>query len=96
MRKQKKIAFPLKTIPDAVNLRSQLMQILELAGMITDPVAQDHIMDIVIVGGGPTGVETAGAIAELKNLFSLKIIPALISIICRSSSFNRAIRCYPP
>lgn len=60
-------ALPLKSIPDALNIRSQLMQNLELAGMVKDQETLTHLLSIVIVGGGPTGVETAGALTELRD-----------------------------
>jgi NADH:ubiquinone reductase (H+-translocating) len=58
--------LPLKTIPDALNIRSQIMQMLEMA-TITPPEKQQEFMNIAIVGGGPTGVEMAGALAELRK-----------------------------
>jgi NADH:ubiquinone reductase (H+-translocating) len=63
----KKNAFPLKQIPHALNLRSQLLQCFEQASMTTDPVLQQSLLNFVIVGGGPTGVETAGALAEMRK-----------------------------
>ncbi|MBB6609977.1 NAD(P)/FAD-dependent oxidoreductase [Pontibacter sp. Tf4] len=63
----KKNAFPLKQIPHALNLRSQLLQCFEQASMTQDPVLQQSLLNFVIVGGGPTGVETAGALAEMRK-----------------------------
>ena len=63
----KKNAFPLKQIPHALNLRSQLLQCFEQASMTTDPELQQGLLNFVIVGGGPTGVETAGALAEMRK-----------------------------
>ena len=65
--KIKKNAFPLKQIPHALNLRSQLLQCFEQASMTTDPVLQQSLLNFVIMGGGPTGVETAGALAEMRK-----------------------------
>ncbi len=59
-------SFPLKQIPHALDLRSHLLQNFERAVMTTSPDDQVRIMNTVIVGGGPTGVELAGALAELK------------------------------
>jgi len=70
-------ALPLKSIPDALNLRSQLMQVLEQAAMTLDPVMRKALLTIVLVGGGPTGVETAGAIAELRRHVLPKDYPNL-------------------
>lgn len=61
-------SFPLKQIPHALNLRSQILQNFEKAVLkYIDNEDVDSLMNIVIVGGGPTGVEVAGALAELKK-----------------------------
>ncbi len=60
-------SFPLKTIPNALNLRSQLMQMFERANMSNRPDEVDTMLDIVLVGGGPIGVEMAGALVELRK-----------------------------
>ena len=63
----KKYSFPLKQIPDALNLRSQLLQCFEQANMTINPEIKQSLMNVVIVGGGPTGVELAGALAEMRK-----------------------------
>ena len=60
-------SFPLKTIPDALNLRSQLLQCFEQASISSDDNARQMLLNFVVVGGGPTGVETAGSIAEMRK-----------------------------
>lgn len=70
-------AFPMKSIPDALNLRSQLMQTFESASVINDPARLEKLLSIVIVGGGPTGVETAGALAELRKHVLPKDYPGI-------------------
>ncbi|MDQ7947267.1 MAG: NAD(P)/FAD-dependent oxidoreductase, partial [Pedobacter sp.] len=60
-------AMPMKSIPEALNLRSLILQHLEAALIAPTPAAEAELLNFVIVGGGPTGVETAGAIAELKK-----------------------------
>jgi NADH:ubiquinone reductase (H+-translocating) len=70
-------SLPLKSIPDALNLRSQFMQVLEQAEMSTDPAERKALLSIVLVGGGPTGVETAGALAELKKYVLPKDYPSI-------------------
>ncbi|EDM35260.1 putative NADH dehydrogenase [Pedobacter sp. BAL39] len=60
-------AMPMKSIPEALNLRSLFLQNLELAQIEEDPQTLKQLLNFVVVGGGPTGVETAGAIAELKK-----------------------------
>ncbi|MFN7004566.1 MAG: NAD(P)/FAD-dependent oxidoreductase, partial [Roseinatronobacter sp.] len=57
----------LKTIEDARHIRSRLLLTFERAERATDPAEQRRLLDIAIIGGGPTGVELAGAIAELSR-----------------------------
>jgi NADH dehydrogenase len=73
----RKYSFGLKSIPDALNFRSQLMQAFERADMTQDPVERRRMLNFVMVGGGPTGVETSGAIAELKKHVLCKDYPHL-------------------
>jgi NADH dehydrogenase len=57
-------AFPMYTLPDAVRLNEHLLNRWEAADR--DPsLVEDGALNVVVVGGGPTGVETAGAVAEL-------------------------------
>jgi NADH:quinone reductase (non-electrogenic) len=57
-------AFPMYTMPHAVNLKNHLLE--RWNAVDHDPsLAEDGALNVVVVGGGPTGVETAGAIAEL-------------------------------
>lgn len=67
----------LKTIPDALNMRSQLMQLFEWASLNADPNVADHILNFVLIGAGPTGVEMAGALSELKKYVLPKDYPRL-------------------
>lgn len=60
-------AMPMKSIPEALNLRSLILQNLEAAIIAKNPIEENELLNFVVVGGGPTGVETAGAIAELKK-----------------------------
>jgi NADH:ubiquinone reductase (H+-translocating) len=57
----------MKTVPEALNLRSMMLQSLESAVLEKDPGEKEELMTFVLVGGGPTGVEMAGAIAEFRN-----------------------------
>jgi NADH dehydrogenase len=59
-------AFPLYTLPDAVRLKDHVLETWEQADRKPELV-DDGALNIVVVGGGPTGVETAGALAELYN-----------------------------
>ena len=57
----------MKTVPEALNLRSLILQNFEEAVSEVDQTKKDALMNFVVVGAGPTGVETAGALSELKN-----------------------------
>lgn len=70
-------SMPMKTIPEALNLRSMILQNLEEALIETDPVRKSSLLNFVVVGGGPTGVELSGALAELKNHVLPKDYPEL-------------------
>lgn len=57
----------LKTIADARQIRSRLLLSFEQAEMSDDPAERERLMTFAVIGGGPTGVELAGAIAELAR-----------------------------
>jgi len=57
----------LKTLDDAVRIRSHVLLAFEMAEGTDDPVRHTQLMTVVIIGGGPTGVELAGAFAELTR-----------------------------
>ena len=57
----------LKTIEDAITIRERLLLAFEMAEMSTDAAERDANLTIVVVGGGATGVEMAGSIAELAK-----------------------------
>ncbi|MEH2330044.1 NAD(P)/FAD-dependent oxidoreductase [Nostoc sp.] len=61
----KEFAPGLKTVEDAIEMRRQIFSAFEAAEKQTDPEKRRALLTFVIVGGGPTGVELAGAIAEL-------------------------------
>lgn len=63
----KHFSFPLKRLPDALNLRSQLFQSFEQANMTKSESVRQSLLNIVIVGAGPTGVELAGSLAEMRK-----------------------------
>lgn len=60
-------ALPMKSVPEALNLRSVILQNFEAASLTTDLDERERLMNYVIVGAGPTGTELAGALAELKT-----------------------------
>ena len=70
-------AIPMKSLTEALDLRSKMLQNFEIALNTTDLVEREKLMNFVIVGAGPTGVELAGALAELKNKILPKDFPDL-------------------
>jgi NADH dehydrogenase len=73
----KKVLLPLKSIPDALNLRSFIFQNLEKSLSKQDEEEVEEILNIAIVGGGPAGIELAGALAEMKRHVLPKDFPDL-------------------
>lgn len=70
-------ALPMKTIEEALILRNTLLTHFEKATVCTDPVEKQALMNIVIVGGGATGVEVSGVLAEMKHFVLPKDYPDL-------------------
>ena len=62
-----RLAPGLKSLEDAVEIRRRILMAFEYAERISDEAARKAAMTFVIVGGGPTGVEMAGAIAEIAR-----------------------------
>ena len=60
-------SMPMKTVSQALDIRSLILQNFEKAAIADSKEERKAYLNFVIVGGGPTGVELAGAIAELKN-----------------------------
>jgi NADH dehydrogenase len=57
----------LKTVDDATLLRARILTAFERAEVTADPAARQRLLTFVVVGGGPTGVEMAGAVAEVAR-----------------------------
>jgi NADH dehydrogenase len=70
-------AFPMKSTVEALQLRYRLLQNFEKALTVTEPEQLQRLMNFVIVGGGPTGVELSGALAEMKKYVLPKDYPEL-------------------
>jgi NADH dehydrogenase len=70
-------AIALKSIDDALALRNTILSNFEKALQIKDEAQLNSLMDFVIVGGGPTGVEIAGALSELRTHVFPKDYPEL-------------------
>jgi NADH dehydrogenase len=67
----------LKSIPDALNMRSYIYQNLEKALANQKEESIDRLMNVAIVGGGPAGIELAGALSEMKHYVLPKDFPDL-------------------
>lgn len=63
----KRHAPGLKTIEDAIEIRSRVLSMFELAELEEEPERQRQILRFVVVGGGATGVELAGALGEIAQ-----------------------------
>ncbi|GAB3906549.1 NAD(P)/FAD-dependent oxidoreductase [Mucilaginibacter boryungensis] len=72
-----KFAMPMKSIPEALNLRYLVLQNLEEAVLLKTREEREPYLNFVLVGAGPTGVELAGALAELRNHVLTKDYPEL-------------------
>jgi len=59
-------AIPMKNVNDALEMRNTLFQRFEQATITTDPVERKKLVTIVVAGGGPTGVEVSGMLADLR------------------------------
>src|SRR5690606_7530343 len=70
-------SLPMKNLKEAVNIRSFLLQNIEEALLQPSKEEQIPYLNFVVVGGGPTGVELSGAIAEIRNHILAKDYPEL-------------------
>ncbi|MBL0740352.1 NAD(P)/FAD-dependent oxidoreductase [Chryseolinea lacunae] len=77
MENVKKNAMPMKTINDAIEMRNYLLQVAEQATRSTDLIQRKRLGAIVIAGGGPTGVEISGMLAEMQKYIFAKDYPEL-------------------
>jgi NADH dehydrogenase len=69
--------FQLKSVESAVGTRNHLLRMFERASREVDPERRKALLTFVVVGGGPTGVETAGALAELITHVMAKDYPQM-------------------
>ena len=70
-------SMSMKTIPQSLNIRSLILENFEQAVLIKDSAEKNTLINFVLVGGGPTGVELAGALAEMKKEILQKDYPDL-------------------
>lgn len=103
-KKVEQYAYPMKSIPEALNLRSLILQRFEKATLTRDGSEKQALMNFMIVGAGPTGVELAGALAELKqnalpvdypdldvekmNITVVEAAPKVLAAMSEKSSMN--------
>lgn len=77
MENVKKNAIPMKTLDDAIEMRNTLLKNLEKATICKNIRKRRKLLTIVVAGGGPTGVEVSGMIAEMRKNILLKEYPEL-------------------
>jgi NADH dehydrogenase len=77
MENVKKNAIPMKTLNDAIEMRNTLLKNLEKAAICKDIRKRRVLLTIVVVGGGPTGVEVSGMFAEMRRNILRKEYPEL-------------------
>ena len=73
----KKHALPMKTVDEALKIRNEILHNFEEALYTHDPQERQKLTNIVIAGGGPTGVELAGSIAEFRRYIMPQDYPDL-------------------
>ena len=76
-------SLPMKTLYESMNLRNVLLQNMEKALVSDDEERRNALLTVAIVGGGPSGVEIAGALAEMKRYVLPKDYPYLDSSLFR-------------
>lgn len=69
--------IPMKTLSDSILMRNRLLSSLEQASITTNKRIRRRLLTTIIVGGGPTGVEVAGVLAELRRTVFLKDYPEI-------------------
>ena len=71
------LIFPMKSVAEALGLRNRIIENYEKALIVEDENDREGLLNIVVVGGGPTGVELTGALAEMKHFILPKDYPEL-------------------
>ncbi len=69
--------FTLKSAPQSIRCRNQILYNLEKAANTKDPETRRRLLSFVVIGGGPTGVEIAGALGEMKRYVVPREYPSI-------------------
>lgn len=77
MKNVEENAWPMKTVDDALNLRNHILLSMENAVRATSNAEKSKLLNIVVAGGGPTGVEISGMLAELGSYIAAKEYPEI-------------------
>lgn len=80
MENVRKNAIPMKTLNDALDMRNTILKNLEKAAITKDIRERRKLLTIVVVGGGPTGVEVSGMFAEMRKSVLRKEYPELDTV----------------
>jgi NADH dehydrogenase len=80
MENVKQNSLPMKSIDNAINLRNHLLLNMEKAVISNDPAEKKKLLNIVIAGGGPSGVEVAGMLAEMGTTIARKEYPEISGV----------------
>ncbi len=77
MENIRKHGIPMKNVSDALEMRNTLLKRIELATITKDPLQRKKLLTVVVAGGGPTGVEVSGMLADLRKHSISKDYPEL-------------------
>jgi NADH dehydrogenase len=94
-----RLAPGLKTLDDAMEIRRRILLAYERAERATDPAAQRRLLDFVVVGGGATGVELAGTLAEIARHTlrdEFRRIDSRTAHVTLIEATERVLPTYPP
>lgn len=80
MENVQKNAIPMKTLNDAIEMRNKLLQNMEKAVITKNIRERRKLLTVVVAGGGPTGVEVSGMLAEMRNGILRKEYPELDTV----------------
>lgn len=72
-----KHVYTIKSTPEAIRCRNEILARLEEASLCHDPARRRRLLTFVVVGGGPAGVEIAGALGELKRYIIAREYPSI-------------------